>query len=128
MPPYFPSLSYDCVLNDSDYGECLLYDDKPSRTGDFKEHKWFNKSVIVQYPVQLEAEIDTESTAQGEYHETVNNTIRDTMYKLLKEQVADELWDAEYVRKLYDLKYELIYIKHQDDKLLYTYKITLKLK
>lgn len=135
VPPCFPSLDYDSVITDDTYGECLLYDEVPQPVEQLKEHKWFDKSIIVQYPTYLETEVDTVSATDKEI---VDRAVYDTMYSLLKEQVAQELWDEAYVKSLYEIKYELLKIKNvyvagteelpEHNSLLYTYRITMKLK
>ena len=52
------------------------------------------------------------------------------IYKKLKNQIPDDLYDADYIQSLYDINYELLRVgrAQENNQLLYTYKITMKLK
>lgn len=129
VPPKYPSLSYDSMINDPEYGECLLYDEPSDRAKTVsKEYKWFDKSYIMQYPVQIQTETDLQSASNKQDEEAA---VKSVIYKVLKQEIADEMYDEDYINKIYDIKYELLRVKQSQDpakKLLYTYKITMKLK
>ena len=125
IAPCYPSLGYDCVVNDKEYGE-ILNPDKPYRT-DLKEYKWFDKSKVVQYPLYIE---DTVNSKSADKLNDLELVVKDVIYKKLKNQIPDELYDADYIQSLYDINYELLRVgrAQENNQLLYTYKITMKLK
>lgn len=143
VPPKYPSIHYDCVISNADYKEgdgtsnitnALMYDyplyDElvNSETQIKKEYKWFNKSLICQYPISLIAEAESLSATSTE---AMEQALRDMMYAQLKQKVGDELYDEQYVKSIYDIKYELLnvhYSNSEPKQLLYKYKITMTLK
>lgn len=128
VTPKYPSLKYECIINDEDYGEILNPDKVYSRAENFKEYKWFDWSKVVQYPVAIEAEVDSES---ADKKKDLELAVKNVIYNKLKNQIADELYDEQYIYSLYKINYELLRTKCTTDgsnKLLYTYKITMKLK
>ena len=132
VTPRYPSLGYECIVNDKNYGEILNPDKVYARAENFKEYKWFDWSKVVQYPVSLEAVEDSESADRVE---DIEIAVKKVIYNKLKEQIADELYDEQYVHALYNINYELLRVKKVQDssrpegyKLLYTYKITMRLK
>lgn len=128
VTPRYPSINYECINIDEDYGDILNPGKVYSRAQNFKEYKWFDLSKVVQYPVAITAEVDSES---ADHKKDLEIAVKNVIYNKLKEQIADELYDEHYIYSLYKINYELLRVKRATDnpsKLLYTYKITMKLK
>jgi hypothetical protein len=129
VPPRYPSVDYDCMISDPEYGQILMPDTPISQLDSYKESKWFDRSIIAQYPVQLQSTADLISTTSKE---EADKALKEIMFDVLHDRIGDELYDDAYVKSIYNIKYDLLRCHYQKigrvNQLLYTYKITMKLK
>lgn len=131
VPPKYPSLRYDSIYTDDAYGPNLLYDEPIPQVKEYKEYKWFDQSCIIQYPTTLTITKEVEDIDPASDKLRLRLAIRDIMIDALREVIDGEFYDKNYIDSIYDVSYELISSRRSNDgsnKLLYTYKITMKLK
>ena len=131
VPPKYPSLRYDSIYTDDAYGPNLLYDEPIPQVKEYKEYKWFDQSRIIQYPTTLTITKEVEDIDPASDKLRLRLAIRDIMIDALREVIDGEFYDKNYIDSIYDVSYELISSRRSNDgsnKLLYTYKITMKLK